>query len=127
MFKIAERLNVKIKGEQHNALNDAVLLYGVCEPKYTNVNLTTQVKLPVCHIVCQNEKSSVEGHMTGGIWNDSDKEKDGVCHDRLSRYYRKNLNPANQTAYIDIIRVPEKLAEDKYEGYYLVTTAEGSS
>ena len=30
LFKIAERLNVKIKGEQHNALNDAVLLYGVC-------------------------------------------------------------------------------------------------
>jgi len=35
-------------------------------------------------------------------------------------------HPANQTAYIDIIRVPEKLAENKYEGYYLVTTAEGS-
>ena len=29
--------------------------------------------------VCQNEKSSVEGHMTGGIWNDSDKEKDELC------------------------------------------------
>ena len=29
-------------------------------------------------------------------------------------------------AYIDIIRVPEKLAENKYEGYYLVTTAEES-
>ena len=28
--ELAERLNVKIKGEQHNALNDAVLLYGVC-------------------------------------------------------------------------------------------------
>lgn len=37
------------------------------------------MKLPVCHIVCQNEKSSVEGHMTGGIWNDSDKEKDELC------------------------------------------------
>ena len=25
-------------------------------------------------------------------------------------------HPANKTAYIDIIRVPEKLAENKYEG-----------
>ena len=40
---------------------------------------------------------------------------------------QEESNPANQTAYIDIIRVPEKLAENKYEGYYLVTTAEGSS
>ena len=39
---------------------------------------------------------------------------------------QEESNPANQTAYIDIIRVPEKLAENKYEGYYLVTTAEGS-
>lgn len=35
-------------------------------------------------------------------------------------------NPANQTVYIEIIGVPEKLAENKYEGYYLVTTSEGS-
>ena len=40
---------------------------------------------------------------------------------------QEESNPANQTAYIDIIRIPEKLAENKYEGYYLVTTAEGSS
>ena len=39
---------------------------------------------------------------------------------------QEESHPANQTAYIDIIRVPEKLAENKYEGYYLVTTAEGS-
>ena len=39
---------------------------------------------------------------------------------------QEESNPANQTAYIDIIRVPEKLAENKYEGYYLTTTAEGS-
>ena len=39
---------------------------------------------------------------------------------------QEESRPANQTAYIDIIRVPEKLAENKYEGYYLVTTAEGS-
>lgn len=39
---------------------------------------------------------------------------------------QEESNPANQTAYIDIIRVPEKLAENKYEGYYLVTTAEES-
>ena len=31
LFKIAEQLNVKIKGEPHNALNDAVLLYKVCK------------------------------------------------------------------------------------------------
>lgn len=36
---------------------------------------------------------------------------------------QEEANPANHTAYIDIIRVPEKLAENKYEGYYLVTTA----
>jgi len=39
---------------------------------------------------------------------------------------QEESNPGNQTVYIDIIRVPEKLAENKYEGYYLVTTAEGS-
>ena len=38
-------------------------------------NLATHSKISVC----QNEKSSVEVHMTGGIWNDSDKEKDGLC------------------------------------------------
>lgn len=36
---------------------------------------------------------------------------------------QEESNPANQTAYIEIIQVPEKLAENKYEGYYLVTTA----
>ena len=40
---------------------------------------------------------------------------------------QEESHPANQTTYIDIIRVPEKLAENKYEGYYLVTTAEGSN
>lgn len=30
LSKIAEKLDVKIKGEQHNALNDAVLLYTIC-------------------------------------------------------------------------------------------------
>ena len=39
---------------------------------------------------------------------------------------QEESHPANQTAYIDITRVPEKLAENKYEGYYLVTTAEES-
>ena len=39
---------------------------------------------------------------------------------------QEESHPANQTTYIDIIRVPEKLAENKYEGYYHVTTAEGS-
>ena len=39
---------------------------------------------------------------------------------------QEESHPANQTTYIDIIRVPEKLAENKYEGYYLVTPAEGS-
>jgi hypothetical protein len=29
---------------------------------------------------------------------------------------QEESHPANQTAYIDIIRVPEKLAENKYEG-----------
>lgn len=31
-------------------------------------------------------------------------------------------NNANKTAYIEIIKVPEKISEDKYEEYYLVTT-----
>lgn len=39
---------------------------------------------------------------------------------------QEESHPANQTAYTEIIQVPEKLAENKYEGYYLVTTAEGS-
>ena len=39
---------------------------------------------------------------------------------------QEESNPGNQTVYIDIIRVPEKLAENKYEGYYFVTTAEES-
>lgn len=39
---------------------------------------------------------------------------------------QEESNPANQTVYVEIIRVPEKLAENKYEGYYLVTTAEES-
>lgn len=39
---------------------------------------------------------------------------------------QEESNPANQTAYIDIIRAPEKLAENKYEGYYLATAAEES-
>ena len=39
---------------------------------------------------------------------------------------QEESNPGNQTVYIDIIRVPEKLAENKYGGYYLVTTAEES-
>ena len=39
---------------------------------------------------------------------------------------QEESHPANQTAYIEIIQVPEKLAENKYEGYYLVTTAEES-
>lgn len=30
LFKIAEKLEVKIKGKCHNALNDAVLLYKIC-------------------------------------------------------------------------------------------------
>ena len=44
-----------------------------------NIRLCIDRQISVCHIVCQNEKSSVEGHMTGGIWNASDKEKDGLC------------------------------------------------
>lgn len=31
-------------------------------------------------------------------------------------------NPANKTAYVEIVEVPQKIAEDKYESYYLVRT-----
>lgn len=31
-------------------------------------------------------------------------------------------NPANKTAYLEIVEVPQKIAEDKYESYYLVRT-----
>ena len=48
------------------------------------------------------------------------------CVRPFEQVLQEESNPANQTAYIDIIRVPEKLAENKYEGYYLVTTAEES-
>ena len=40
----------------------------------------------------------------------------------LEKVFIKHSNPANKTAYIDIIEVPEKISEDKYEIYYLVTT-----
>ena len=39
---------------------------------------------------------------------------------------QEESNPANQTTYIEIIGGSEKLVENKHEGYYLVTTAEGS-
>ena len=39
---------------------------------------------------------------------------------------QEESNPANQTTYIEIIGEPEKLAENKHEGYYLVTNTEGS-
>ena len=42
----------------------------------------------------------------------------------LKKVLTEHSNPANKTAYIDIIKVPEKISEDKYEIYYLVTTAE---
>ena len=45
---------------------------------------------------------------------------------QFEQVLQEESHPANQTAYIDIIWVPEKLAENKYEGYYLVTTADGS-
>lgn len=48
------------------------------------------------------------------------------CVRPFEQVLQEEANPANQTAYIDIIQVPEKLAENKYEGYYLVTTAEES-
>lgn len=35
-------------------------------------------------------------------------------------------NPANKTAYLEIIEVPKKIAEDKYETYYLVRTESGN-
>lgn len=35
---------------------------------------------------------------------------------------QEESNPANKTVYIDIIKVPEKISQDKYEDYYLVTT-----
>lgn len=37
LLKIAEKLEIKIKGEHHNALNDAVLLYMIC--KKLNIQL----------------------------------------------------------------------------------------
>ena len=48
------------------------------------------------------------------------------CVRPFEQVLQEESNPANQTAYIDIIRVPEKLAENKYEGYYLTTTTGGS-
>ena len=35
-------------------------------------------------------------------------------------------NPANKVAYLEIIEVPQKIAEDKYEAYYLVRTESGN-
>lgn len=40
LFKIAEQLEVKIKGEYHNALNDAMLLYKIC--RKLNIQMNSQ-------------------------------------------------------------------------------------
>lgn len=44
----------------------------------------------------------------------------------LSKVLSEESNPANKTAYIDIIAVPEKISENEHEGYYLVVTEDGS-
>ena len=40
----------------------------------------------------------------------------------LENVLQEKSNHANKTAYIEIIRIPQKISEDKYESYYLVTT-----
>lgn len=40
----------------------------------------------------------------------------------LENVLQEKSNHANKTAYIEIIRIPKKISEDKYESYYLVTT-----
>lgn len=40
----------------------------------------------------------------------------------LETVLTKYSNPANKTAYLEIVEVPQKIAEDKYESYYLVRT-----
>ena len=42
----------------------------------------------------------------------------------LARVLSEQSNPANKTAFIDIVEVPKKISEDEYEIYYLVTTKE---
>lgn len=40
----------------------------------------------------------------------------------LENVLQEKSNHANKTAYIEIIQIPQKISEDKYESYYLVTT-----
>lgn len=40
----------------------------------------------------------------------------------LENVLQERFGHANKTAYIEIIRVPQKISEDKYESYYLVET-----
>ena len=44
----------------------------------------------------------------------------------LRRCIESIFKPANKTAYLEIIEVLQKIAEDKYEGYYLVRTKTGT-
>lgn len=54
------------------------------------------------------------GFITVGIQMNNIAPLDAV----LTQY----SNPANKTAYLEIVEVPQKIAEDKYESYYLVRT-----
>lgn len=40
----------------------------------------------------------------------------------LKNVLQEKSNHANKTAYIEIIQIPQKISEDKYGSYYLVTT-----
>ena len=58
----------------------------------------------------------------GLIATGNQKNNVAPLEDVLNQY----SNPANKTAYLEIIEVLQKIAEDKYEGYYLVRTKTGT-
>lgn len=58
----------------------------------------------------------------GLIATGNQKNNVAPLEDVLNQY----SNPANKTAYLEIIEVSQKIAEDKYEGYYLVRTKTGT-
>ncbi len=53
-----------------------------------------------------------------------DKQMNNVAP--LETVLTQYSNPANKTVYLDIVEVPQKIAEDKYESYYLVRTGTGA-
>ena len=88
--------------------------------KYTNKHLKNSYKPIVCLIwtgvIIFMASSAL--FVSGFIFA---KKQMGNIHP-LETVLTEYSNSANKVAYIEIVKVPEKISEDQYEGYYIVTT-----